>query len=599
MEPDPLVLQFRATLQHLATADEEEILAAAMRSPAIHFALFCRIKNDDNEEIEPMPNILQLRMCEAFETVKDLGIRVRIIVTKPRRAGCSSFVEHIGYHSAMNSPIEGITISDNKEHSAEAMQKLGSYGQSDSYPWGVRVVTNPAHSISWSNGSKWTVDTAENPDAGAGGTYQFAHCSETSKWPQTTTRNDVKTMTCLAPAVSGMNTVMFSESTPEGARGWQFKTWGEAVTLDKFLTMYRAGIRPEEIWIKVFAAWFEFDSNRRRQPVTAQEIEEIENTLTDHEISEIEKYQLDWEQVAWRRDTIRTKCDGDPKIFSYYYPSDDVTCWLASGAPRFDMQIVLEMEMRAKQTTPEIGYLVSQDDKRVSWQVQHDGTGDIQIWEHPLPGLKYLVVLDPASSASQTVGADTDCHSLSVWRDGYHDQLTDRYKPAKRVARLKPPFRGEGADVAGHTARLSKFYGRCMVAMEVNIGLGILELLQLAGIPLYKRRPLSHRTGQIVEQYGFKMGTKEEREALISGLATAIQDRNIDPSCPYALAEYKSFIRWPDGKSAASAGKHDDDVMADAIAWKVLPSATTYTEHKAKHFDPPDAKSWRTVVRRW
>jgi hypothetical protein len=599
MEPDPLVTQFRATLQALSTAPDEEVLAAAMRSPAIHFALFCRIKNDDNEEIEPMPNVLQLRMCEAFETVKDLGIRVRIIVTKPRRAGCSSFVEHIGYHSAMNSPISGITISDNKDHSAEAMQKLGSYAASDSYPWGVRIIANPAHSIAWSNGSTWVVDTAENPDAGAGGTYQFAHCSETSKWPQTTTKNDVKTMTCLAPAVSGMNTVMFSESTPEGARGWQFKTWGEAVTLDEFIRMYESGIRPEEIWIKIFAAWFEFESNRRREPVSEQEIELIENTLTDHEIYEIEKYNLDWEQVAWRRDTIKSKCDGDPKVFSYYYPSDDVTCWLASGAPRFDMQIVLEMEKRAKESTPETGWLFSQDDKRVVWQGTRDGTGDILIWEMPLPGLKYIVVLDPASNASQTIGADTDCHSLSVWRDGYHDTLTDRYKPAKRVARLKPPYRGEGSDVAGHAARLSNFYGRCIVAMEVNIGLGILELLQIASVPLYKRKPLSHRTGKVEEQYGFKMGTKEEREALVSGLATAIQDRNIDPSCPHACAEYKSFIRWPDGKSAAAQGRHDDDVLADAIAWKVMPSATTYITHKAKHFDPPDAKSWKTVISKW
>jgi len=363
--------------------------------------------------------------------------------------------------------------------------------------------------------------------------------------------------------------------------------------------MIEKGFRPEKQWVKVFAAWFEFDDNQRSEPVSEAEIAHIENTLTDHEIYEIEKYNLTWEQVAWRRDTIRDDCGNDPKVFSFYFPSDDVTCWLASGAPRFDMQIVLEMEKRAKESTPETGWLFSQDDKRVVWQGTRDGSGDILIWEMPLPGLKYIVVLDPASNASQTIGSDTDCHSLSVWRDGYHDTLTDRYKPAKRVARLKPPYRGEGADVAGHTARLSLFYGRCIVAMEVNIGLGILELLQIGNIPLYKRKPLSHRTGKIEEQYGFKMGTKEDREALISGLATAIQDRNIDPSCPHACAEYKSFIRWPDGKSAAAQGKHDDDVLADAIAWKVMPSATTYITHKAKHFDPPDAKSWKTVVSRW
>ncbi|MFA9262802.1 MAG: hypothetical protein ACEQSB_05670 [Undibacterium sp.] len=414
-------------------------------------------------------------------------------------------------------------------------------------------------------------------------------------------------MTCVLPALSGLNTVGFSESTPEGARGWQFGTWQKAVTLQEFLDMHHAGIRPEEIWIKVFAGWYEFESNRRQAPVTENEISTIEATMSDHELEEREKYDLSWEQLAWRRDTIETKCDGDPRIFSYYYPSDDVSCWLASGSPRFDMGRVVEMERISKSVTPAVGWLNSQDDRKVSWQAMCDGTGEIQIWEQPTVGLKYLVVLDPASSASQTIGKDTDCHSLSVWRDGYHDQLTNRYKPAKRVARLKPPFRGEGEEVAGHATRLSRYYGNCMAAMEVNIGLGILELLQIAGVPLYKRRPLSARTGAVIEQYGFKMGSRDEREALISGLATAIIDRNIDPSCPHALAEYKSFIRQADGKSAAASGKHDDDVMADAIAWKCLPSATTYTQHKARNFDPPDAKqwkaprneSWRSVTRRW
>jgi hypothetical protein len=541
-------------------------------------------------------------MSEAYETLKDLGLRVRIIITKPRRAGCSSFVEHIGYHTAMKTPINGLTIADDKAGSESAMKKLASFAVHDSYDWGNRIVANPTHSISWSNGSTWIVDTAENADAGAGDTLHFFHGTEVSKWPKTTAKNDKKVMSCVTPALSGETTAMFSESTPEGAVGWQFETWGEAVWLDDLLAMIAKGFRPEKQWLKVFAAWFEFTENQRQEKVSAQEIEEIEATLTDHEADEIQKYKLSWEQIAWRRDTIKNDCGGDAKVFSYYYPSDDVSCWLASGSPRFDMQAVLMMERAAKMETPETGYLLIQDTKKVIFQSQRDGTGDILVWERPKPGLSYLVTLDPATNESQTVSKDPDRHSLSVWRRGYHDQLSDRWRPAKRVARLRPPFRGEDDEVAGHAVRLSRYYGHATCAMEVNIGQGIMRLLQEGGVSLYKRKVWSPKVGSNVEQYGFKMSSeKDVREGLISGLASAISNGDIDPSCPHAVDEYKRFVRNAKGKSEAASSYHDDDVLADAIAWECLPSASPYQLEKAKHVDPPDRgrQGWRSATGKW
>lgn len=598
MKLDPLITEFKDYIGELSRGTEEEMIAAAYKSPAVHFALYCRIKNQDNVEIEPMPNILQLRMCEAYETLKALGIRVRIIITKPRRAGCSSFVEHIGYHSAMKEPINGLTIADDKPGSEAAMKKLGSYATTDSFEWGVSTVANPSHSITWSNGSTWSVDTAENADAGAGDTLQFFHGTEVSKWPKTTVKNDVKVMTCVAPALSGINTAMFCESTPEGAVGWQYETWQTGVWLHELLEMHEKGICPEEVWVKVFAAWFEFAENRRQNPVSETEIEHFKATLDDTERFEIENYGLDWEQIGWRRDTIKTKCGGDPKVFSYYFPSDPDSCWLASGSPVFDQEAVTQMISRCPANPADTGDLVTQHDGNVIFQRHQDGTGDILVWEMPKVGLKYCLVIDPAQNKSQTIGKDTDCHSINVWRAGYMDELTGRYREAKKVARVRPPYRADGDEVAGHAVRLSKFYGRCIVAQEINIGLDIMRLLQLAGIPLYKRRPLSHRTGKVEEQIGFKMNA-ENREALIQGLAAAIRNRDIEIFCEHTLKEYKVFIRKPNGRAEASLGKHDDDVMADAIAWEVIPSSTTYRVHKAKHADPPDSRTWKRVTSRW
>ena len=92
MSKDDIHERFAASLRD-KTDDELELLA--MKSPATHFACFCTIKDEDNRTIQPVPNVLQLRMSEAYETLKALGVRIRLIVVKPRRAGCSSFASHI------------------------------------------------------------------------------------------------------------------------------------------------------------------------------------------------------------------------------------------------------------------------------------------------------------------------------------------------------------------------------------------------------------------------------------------------------------------------------------------------------------------------
>jgi hypothetical protein len=593
---DEMIEAFRASL---VGKTDEELLGLALLSPAIHFATCVQIKDKNNRRIQPIPNILQLRMSQAYEVLKAMAVRIRIIVTKPRRAGCSTFASHIVYHHGMRVPIEGIAISDVKEHSTELLMKLKEYSVVDSFPWGHSVVQSSTHSHGWSNGTKWTVDTAENPDAGVGGTRQAGLFSETSKWPQTQTRNDKKTMAAVLPSLSGSDSVAISESTPEGATGWQYTTWGEAVTLEQFIAMHEAGICPEEQWVKIFAAWFEFEDNRRAQPVSASEIAHIKSTLTDRERNGIAKYRWDWEQVAWRRDTIKSICNGDSKVFDYYYPEDEVSCWMASGSPRFDMGVLCEMEALANSAIAEDGYLVSQDNGAVAFQHDREAKGEILIWEQPREGCRYLVVLDPATDKSQTIGADPDRHSISVWRQGYYDSTSDINRPAKKVARVKGPFYADGDVVAGHVVRLSRFYGNAIVAQEVNCGHDILRLLKDAGVPLYKRRPLSHRTGEIVEQYGFRLDSKEDRNAIIEGFAAAIRTGDVDVPCLHSIGEYKSFIVKPNGRAEAANGAHDDDVMADCMAWEVLPSATEYRRHIVKRKDPADRNTWRKAKGRW
>jgi hypothetical protein len=579
----------------LASATEEEIPVMAFTSPAVHFAHYMKIRNKDNRLIRPVPNILQIRMSEAYETLRDLGVKIRIICVKPRQVGCSSFASHILYHHGMRYPIEGISISDVRGHSEEIMAKLKEYSTADRYPWGTKLIQSATYSLAWSNGTRWAVDSAENPDAGVGGTRQGGHFSEVAKWPQTATRNDRKTMAAVLPSLSGDGTVVFAESTPEGAQGWMFSTYQTAVTLEKFIEDWNNGIRPAERWVKVFAGWWEFPEHSKA--VTDIERRQIEETMTNDELEGVRRWGWRIEQIAWRRETIATVCDGDPKVFSYYFPSDDESCWLASGSPRFDMQTIVKWEDQARTIEPETGYLIKQDRGNVTFTRDHQ-TGDIQIWEMPKPGLKYVVVIDPAESKSQTIGADPDRHAVSVWRAAYHDTLLNRWMKSKKVARVKPPYYAEEDEVAAHAIRLCVFYGRAIIGQETNKGFHCLRILQEAGMPLYKRKPISHRTGKVEEQYGFKTDANN-REAIIAGLASAIANDDIEVRCMHTLGEYKMFVRKMNGRSEAASGAHDDDVISDAIAWEILPSATEFMRNEAQHQDPVDDQGWKGAAWKW
>jgi hypothetical protein len=601
--PDRLLVRFDEEMARLADAPEEDILVAATVSPVIHFSMFCKIRDEDNAVISPRPNILQLRIAEAYETLKALGVRVRIIVTKPRRAGCSSFVEHIGYHEAMRRPIEGLTIADDKEGSKAAMAKLESYGKFDSFPWGVSIDQQSTTSLTWSNGNKWTVNTARNPDAGAGDTRQFGHMSETSKWPKTLTLNDARTMACAIPTFSGMDTTIISESTPEEAAGWQFDTWdGPSMWLSEFMERWKAGYRPEEQWIKVFAAWYEFEKNCRQTPCTEPEIEEMKATLSTVEDEEIAKYGLTWEQVAWRRETLKNKCQGDEKTLAFYYPSDPVTCWLQSGTARFDLAKLADLKHRAETLQPDRGYLVRQaGGGSVVFQAQYDGSGVIEVFEHPKERMTYLVACDPATGKSQTKGADPDATSILVLRGKYYDLDLQRSIPAKVVARVRAPLFDDDDVVGGHIERLSAWYGGCIVALEVNQGLHILRVLKDAGVPLYKRIVESAKTKQTEEQYGFKLTDANQRRMVIDGLAAAMRNDELDIPCPHILGQMMKFVRKPNGRAEAAPGAHDDDVMALAMGWEIIPSATIYTRRSVRDVDPSDMAKpgrktgWRVV----
>jgi hypothetical protein len=144
--------------------------------------------------------------------------------------------------------------------------------------------------------SGYKVATAGSPGAGRSDTIQYLHGSEMAFWP-----NAQKIMAGLGqtvPLIEGSEVVI--ESTANGMGNLFHQMWVMAV----------AG---KSDYMAVFIPWF-VERGYRRTPPKGFELSEDDNEY-------MEAYNLDEEQMAWRRAKIDTDFAGDEDWFNQEYPA--------------------------------------------------------------------------------------------------------------------------------------------------------------------------------------------------------------------------------------------------------------------------------------
>jgi hypothetical protein len=569
-------------------------------SPRIsHFGGQLKIHDKDEALCMPRPNVLQRRIDDALEALRKLGVPARLLVTKIRQSGGTTFCLHSGYFEGRSRRIQGVVIADVARNSAKMLARLEDYRLHDEHPW-RNSITATQGKITCSNGSGWEIDSAQNWNAGISRTRQFFLASETPKWPRSGAKNDKRIMGAVLPSIpQRAGTIVISEGTPNGASGWQYEQWKGALEIEDFVEQIKAGVKqPGNGWVKVFAGWHEFEENRVER-LSETDRRRIAESLTTREIEGKERFGWSVEQMAWRRSIMDSECGGSEELFDEYYPSDDVSCWLSSGRSRFHQGALSAMIQAARGVRPESGFLTLQDDgETICWSGSPEGAGDILVWEQPREGCRYLVFCDPATGRDQTRTKNPDRHSIGVWRAPYVDAFGNERK-AKLVARVRPPFQGESDLVAAHLAHLSKYYGGAIVVLEVNMGLGILELLKARGVPLYKREVFDEKDRATPKlQYGFKLEDRQMKRTVVDCLAIHIRERQIEVECPHWLHEARVFMMHENGSECAPSGEHDDDVMGSAMALYTIGAATLYHAPRRLRRPPRDLRNWKEFVAR-
>lgn len=245
----------------------------------------------------------------------------------------------------------------------------------------------------------------------------------------------------------------------------------------------------------------------------------MEDTLGEEERSLIARHGLRLEQIGFRRKITA----GFRGLAKQEYPEDAMECFLSSGSCYFDVGAV---DSCARAVPEPIATRLG---------------GRLQIWFPPVRDRRYLVAVDTAGG-----GSEGDYSVAQIV------EIDTGLQCAELQAKLSP------LELAEHATSLAREYNGAWIVVERNNhGSGVLAYLR--GVSKY---PLIYQQG---EQDGW-LTSVIHRPRMLGVLASALVETPGIFFSRRLLQECRSFVRHRNGKIGASAGAHDDCVMAMAMA---------------------------------
>lgn len=589
--------------------------------PGAWFETYGRIVDKSKQLVAPVANMLQIRACNAVAWCIERKIPVRLILLKPRQKGCSTVSKSIIYW-AMNvfDNFRAITIGREYSQTDNLWQIFKTYSTNDAFDWGFRrqVLKSVAN---FGNGSQAGKETAEDSEAGRSGTFHGVVATECARWREGGVANAEDILAGLLNCVPYLpGTIVIQESTARGASGPFYELWEDSLDFEEFARRHEAGESLEGRYIRVFAGWQEFPDSC--DELTPQQEQQIQDSITPEEAEILQRYNLSYGHIAWRRRTIRIECQRDEQKFDREYPETPSHAFRASSPSRFNARGLSVIQAKARQTKEQWGVLESvgrtprPNNRHFSFHPmeEFDPGARLFMTDPPRVGMRYILPVDvmegETSERKKDIGPDPnkhlDHHRGLVMRAGYYDRDRGWRPPAVVAGTVLAPRQGVPCQwdidvLEEHIWRLSQFYGGCLIVPESNKDRGLIRGLIKRGALIYERQTDEERgdvrSPKASGRLGFRTtgGQSENtRSWIIERLARAVREwdqsgEGIDVDLRTAF-EMVSFVVGPDGKAAALPGEHDDSVIALAIGLALIDSATLYKAPPGHPYLPRDLR---------
>lgn len=543
-----------------------------------------KIRTKDGRMVPLILNPPQQRLYEAVKRQWQAKKPVRIIILKARQMGFSTLTEALIFWRTATAPYtESMVVAHKEDATANLFRMSKLY--LDALPDLLKPMTRAsnAQEIDFSKPVRLRSDrdglhsrircaTAGGEGVGRSYTLQCLHLSEFAFWPG----DKLKTFVGLAQAVPDLpGTMIIIESTANGYETFK-AMWDQAVEAQ------RSG---QEGFEPIFFPWYEMPEYRRDPPPGFEK--------TQEEADLAEQFNLDDQQLAWRRWCIQTLCGGDMQLFRQEYPATPDEAFIATGSCFFPQEELVKRREAVREDKWErgafrISWTPTKDIRSFTWT--KDETGPIRIRKKPEAGVPYVIGGDTAGEGS----------------DYFAGQVLDN-RTGEQVAVLHHQY-GE-REYAEQMYCLGKYYNDALIGIETNFSTyPEMKLEELGYQNLYVRERFDTYSGKPQRAYGFAT-TSRTRQTILDGLKD-VSMHDMDMITDYeTLGEMITFVRGDDGKPAAEEGEHDDLVMSLAIAHHVRSQQETtvkaesvarkWTADQWEDYDAASEEEREAMIKQW
>lgn len=482
-------------------------------------------------------NLPQRLVWEARRAQEAAGKPVRIVILKARREGISTLIEGWLYHKATTQMHRTAMVVSHELDSANEIHEITRRfyeGQefrpstpSGSAPRGREMIFDKL-------GSKLKVETANDVTAGRSMAIDALHCSEVGFW-----RDPSTLMLGLLQCVNDDDpeSMVVIESTANGEGGY-------------FYDLVMGALNGDNDYALVFLPWFIDERYQAEVPpgtvFTADE-EELRRAYT----WQGKQVTLTDEQLFWRRQIIRNKCQGDPVLFRQEYPGSIEEAFISTGRKRFERAPIKRMEKRARKPLFR-GFLREEGANGTTrFTKEKNENAPLRIYQEPVKGEAYVIFADVAEGKIvDTAGRDPDYSTIGVLRCSTMEEV------AVWHGRCAPERLADEFEALGY------YFNEAYGTPEKNSkGYATLAALKDRSYPNLHAKQVFNKMNQIVtKEYGWET-TGTSKPIMIDDLARALNDGELQTHHQRTHSELRAFAILNDGSLGGPPGIHDDCVI--------------------------------------
>ncbi len=261
---------------------------------------FLKIKTKNQGKILFKFSNIQMEAHCRIQERKKLGKPCKIVFLKSRQVGMSTMTEARFFSNILFNKSKNAFVLADKSDSARNIFAMAKRYY-DNLPEGLKIplVRDSTEELAFTTDSSFRVGTAGSKSVGRSMTINYFHGSEVAFWSNA---NDIVSG-MLQTIPDNTDSELILESTANG-------TSGDGAY---FYNLVQTGLEKNSDYLTLFYAWYQQNEYRRKI------VEPIK--WTDEELFLKKIYNLDDEQLAWRR----AKLEGDFKrreyLFKQEYPS--------------------------------------------------------------------------------------------------------------------------------------------------------------------------------------------------------------------------------------------------------------------------------------